>query len=146
MFVHMTFWLLAAYCNSCIWREIWTLNTWTRTTLILALIPISVVVSEQLQSGWQSVSNQANQAGKQPKQTAGGWAMVGRCSRRSELTPRRGGLMTNWCLSSITVCTLPTPVGLLNGSILSVSPQFLSPFLSLLTSPSLSLSFSLQGL
>lgn len=50
--------------------------------------------------------------------------MVGRCSHRSDLTPRRGGLMTNWCPSSIIVSTLPTPLGLLNGSILLVAPLF----------------------
>ena len=57
--------------------------------------------------------------------------MVGRCSRRSDLTPGRGSLMTNWCLTSITVSTLPTLVGSLNGSILSVNPLSLSLCLSL---------------
>lgn len=67
--------------------------------------------------------------------------MVGRCSRRPDLTSGRGGLMTNWRLSSITVCTLPTPVGLLNGSILYVNPP-----ISLPLSPLTPCSLSLQGL
>ena len=57
--------------------------------------------------------------------------MVGQCSRRPNVTSGQGGLMTDWCLSSITVSTLPTPVGQLNGSILSVKPPIsLSLFLS----------------
>ena len=63
--------------------------------------------------------------------------MVGQCSRRPGVTSGRGGLMTNWCLSPITVSTLPTPVGLLNGSILSVNPPFVCV--------SLPFSLSLQG-
>lgn len=63
--------------------------------------------------------------------------MVGRCSRRSDLTPRRGGLMTNWCSSSIIVSTLPTPLGLLNGSILLVAP-LLPPSCSLSLSSNIS--------
>lgn len=62
--------------------------------------------------------------------------MVGRCSRRPGLTSGRGGLMTNWWLSPITVITHPTPVGLLNGSILYVNPPFLS--LSIFELPTLS--------
>lgn len=140
-----------AWNFSCFFGETTTLfinNLWWEIELKrLALISVSLMPSEQLQPGWQSVSNQGNQAGKQPKQTAGGWVMVGRCSRRSDLTPRRGGLMTNWCSSSIIVSTLPTPLGLLNGSILSVTPLFLPLALSLclLTSHS-SLSLSTGSL
>lgn len=55
--------------------------------------------------------------------------MVGQCSRRPDVTSGRGGLMTDWCFSSITDSTLPTPVGQLNGSILSLSFSP-TPFLS----------------
>ena len=61
--------------------------------------------------------------------------MVGQCSCGLDLTPGRGGLMTNWCLGSITVSTLPTPVGRLNGSILSVKLTFFSLSLSLSGAP-----------
>lgn len=122
------------------------LNMWSHTTVILSLIPLSAVPREQLQPGWQSVSNQANQAGKQPKQTAGGWAMAGRCSSRSELTPRRDGLMTNWCSSSITLSTFSTPVGLLNGSFLFVLPLTPHFSLSLFLSPLTPIFTPLRGL
>ena len=120
-----------AHCGDNIWSDI---ELWLcEHTQHLSLVSVSA--SEQLWTLRQSVSNQANQAGKQPKQTAGGWAMVGQCSCGLDLTPGRGGLMTNWCLGSITVSTLPTPVGRLNGSILSVKLTFLS----------LSISLSLSG-
>lgn len=39
-----------------------------------------------LQPDSPSLRHKANQAGKQAKQTAAGWVMVGRCSSRSKLT------------------------------------------------------------
>lgn len=47
--------------------------------------------------------------------------MVARCSRRSDLTPGGGGLMTNGCLSSIADGVLH--FRLLNGFILSFTLQ-----------------------
>lgn len=114
----------------------WALKTRTHATLIPVLIPASLPTSKQPKPRRQSDGNQANQAGKQPKQTAGEWAMVGQCSHRPDVTSGWGGLMTNWCLRSITASTLPTPVGRLNGSILSAEP---SPC-------SLPFSLSLKGL
>lgn len=49
--------------------------------------------------------------------------MVGQCSHGPDVTSGWGGLMTNWRLRSITASTLPTPVGHLNGSILSAEPS-----------------------
>lgn len=59
--------------------------------------------------------------------------MVERCSCGPNMTSRRDSLMTNWCLNSITLSTLPTPVSLLNGSILSFRPQFFLSLPSLFT-------------
>lgn len=67
--------------------------------------------------------------------------MVGQRSHRPDVTSGCGGLMTNWCLRSITASTLPTPVGLLNGSILSTNFYHLPIFLL-----STFLSLSLEGL
>lgn len=110
------------YCNNNVWPA---LNTSADVTLSPLLIPVPLSPSERPEPDWQSVSNQANQGSKQPKQTAGGWAMAARCSCGPAVTSGWGSLMSNWCLSSITACTLPTPASLLNGSILSVSlPHF----------------------
>lgn len=98
----------------------WALKTPTHATLIPVLIPASLPTSKQPKPRRQSDGNQ-------PKQTAGGWAMVGQCSHRPDGTSGWGGLMTNWCLRSITASTLPTPVGRLNGSILPALSRPLSP-------------------
>lgn len=70
------------------------------------------------------------QANKQNKQREGEWWLAGAPAGPS-WPPRRDGLMTNWCSSSITLSTFSTPVALLNGSILSAlplrSPSSLTP-------------------
>lgn len=65
------------------------------------------------------------QANKQNKQRQGEWWLAAAPAGPS-WPPRRDGLMTNWCSSSITLSTFSTPVASVNGSILSALP-LLSP-------------------